>query len=42
MALFLKAERREDGSRTFRVVPGAPEPTSYGQDLYQRIFGASA
>lgn len=38
-AVFLRAEREEDGERTFRIVPGAPLPTSYGQDLYRRIFG---
>jgi hypothetical protein len=39
-ALFLRAERLQDGGRTFRVVPGEPLPTSYGEDLYRRIFGA--
>jgi DNA mismatch repair ATPase MutS len=38
-ALFLRAERRPDGTRTFRVVEGRPLPTSYGADLYERIFG---
>jgi DNA mismatch repair ATPase MutS len=38
-ALFLRAERRPDGERTFRVVPGQPLPTSYGEDVYRRIFG---
>ena len=37
--LFLRAERRGDGTRTHRVLPGAPEPTSYGQDSLARIFG---
>jgi len=36
--LFLRAERRPDGSRTFRLPPGEPLPTSYGQDLYQSVF----
>ncbi len=39
-ALFLRAERLSDGRRTFRLVEGAPLPTSYGEDLYRRIFGA--
>ena len=39
-ALFLRAERLPDGGRTFRLVEGAPLPTSYGEDLYRRIFGA--
>ncbi len=38
-ALFLRAERRSDGRRTFRLVEGEPLPTSYGEDLYRRIFG---
>jgi DNA mismatch repair ATPase MutS len=37
-AAFLRAERLPDGRRTFRVVPGAPLPTSHGQDIYRRIF----
>ena len=40
-ALFLRAERRPDGRRTFKVVAGEPLPTSYGEDSYRRIFGAS-
>jgi DNA mismatch repair ATPase MutS len=40
--LFLRAERTPDGGRTFRIVPGEPLPTSYGEDSYRRIFGASA
>lgn len=38
-ALFLRAERREDGERTFRLIEGEPLPTSYGVDLYRTIFG---
>lgn len=38
-ALFLRAERLADGRRTFRLVEGEPLPTSYGEDLYHRIFG---
>lgn len=41
-ALFLRAERLIDGRRTFRVLAGEPLSTSYGEDLYQRIFGVSA
>jgi hypothetical protein len=37
---FLRAERREDGARTFRIVPGEPRPTSHGEDSYRRIFAA--
>ncbi len=37
-ALFLRAERLADSQRTYRLIEGEPLPTSYGQDLYQRIF----
>ena len=37
--LFLRAERRGDGQRTFRLIAGEPLPTSYGEDSYRRIFG---
>jgi len=40
-ALFLRAERRPDGHRTFRLLEGEPLPTSYGQDLYQQVFGTA-
>lgn len=36
--LFLRAERLPDGQRTFRLVEGEPLPTSFGEDLYRRIF----
>jgi hypothetical protein len=41
-ALFLRAERKEDGTRTFRVLPGEPLPTSFGKDSYRRVFGEKA
>jgi len=36
--LFLRAERLPDGRRTFKVREGDPLETSYGVDLYGRIF----
>ncbi len=39
-AVFLRPERLPDQQRTYRVVPGEPLPTSYGPDLYQRVFGS--
>jgi len=39
-ALFLRAERLDDGTRTFRQVPGKPLPTSHGADVYREVFGA--
>lgn len=41
-AIFLRAERREDGIRTFRLIEAEPLQTSFGEDLYQQIFGADA
>jgi len=36
--LFLRAERGDDGSRTFKLRAAEPLDTSYGKDLYDRIF----
>lgn len=41
-ALYLRAERREDGRRTFKLVEGEPLETSFGEDLYYKIFGQPA
>ncbi len=38
-ALFLRAERQPDGRRTFKLIEGEPLETSYGEDVYQRVFG---
>jgi hypothetical protein len=38
-AIFLRAERRADGARTFRQVEDEPVETSRGEDPYRRIFG---
>ena len=37
-AVFLSAERKEDGERTFRMVEQEPELTSYGLDLYDAVL----
>jgi DNA mismatch repair ATPase MutS len=37
-AIFLRAERQVDGMRTFKLMEGEPLQTSYGEDLYDRIF----
>ncbi len=37
-ALFLRAERLDDGRRTFKIAQGAPLETSYGPDLYREVF----
>jgi DNA mismatch repair ATPase MutS len=36
--LFLRPERTADGTRTFRVVPGEPQTTSHGRDVFDRVF----
>jgi DNA mismatch repair ATPase MutS len=42
-ALFLRAERLLTGTRTFRLCVGEPSQTSYGKDLYEKVFtGESA
>jgi hypothetical protein len=40
--LFLRAGREADGTRTFKVIDGEPLPTSFGEDLYRRIFTAES
>lgn len=37
--LSLCAERRPDGSRSFRLIEGTPLSTSFGEDIYQKVFG---
>lgn len=37
--LFLRAGRRDDGTRTFKIAEGEPLQTSYGPDLYDAVFG---
>ncbi len=39
-ALFLRAERTQEGIRTFKLLEGEPLETSYGEDLYRQIFEA--
>lgn len=39
--LFLRAERRPDGTRTFRLLEGAPLETSFGADVYRGVFGVA-
>lgn len=41
-ALFLRAERETDGTRTFKLKEGEPLQTSFGKDLYDRIFETDA
>lgn len=36
--LFLRAERQDDGGRSFRILPAAPLKTSFGRDIYERVF----
>jgi DNA mismatch repair ATPase MutS len=41
-AKFLRAERQEDGTRTFKIISGEPLRTSYGRDLFEQIFHTPA
>lgn len=38
---FLRAERLENGERTFRIIKGEPIKTAFGEDLYRKIFSDS-
>lgn len=35
---FLQAQRDESGQRSFEILPGKPQTTSFGRDLYRQIF----
>lgn len=37
-AIFLRAERESDAGRTFKLAVAAPLQTSYGLDIYNKIF----
>ncbi|WP_176086690.1 DNA mismatch repair protein MutS [Martelella sp. HB161492] len=41
-AIFLRAERDDEGRRSFRLTEGEPLATSYGADLYDAIFPQDA
>ena len=38
-AIFLRAERIAGGERTFKLVEAEPLQTSFGKDVYQKVFG---
>ena len=40
-SMFLRAVREPDGRRTFKLSEGAPLPTSFGADIYEKIFAAN-
>jgi DNA mismatch repair ATPase MutS len=40
--MFLRAERKPDGTRPFKLIEADPLQTSYGEDLYRTIFSAAA
>ena len=37
-ALYLRAERKPDGTRTFRLIKGEPLTTCFGEDVYRQVF----
>ena len=37
-ALFLRADRLPNGERTFKIVEGEPLKTSFGVDVYNKVF----
>ncbi|MGQ9833554.1 MAG: MutS-related protein [Candidatus Villigracilaceae bacterium] len=38
-AIFLRADRQEHGRRTYKLIEAPPLETSYGMDVYNKIFG---
>lgn len=38
-AIFLRADRKEKGRRTYKLIEAPPLETSYGVDAYNKIFG---
>jgi hypothetical protein len=40
--IFLRADRQGDGVRTFKLREGEPLDTSFGEDLYKKIFPLEA
>ena len=38
-AAFYSAQRLEDGSRTFKILPHAPQQTSFGLELFEEVLG---
>jgi hypothetical protein len=41
LALFLRADRGEDGARSYKITPGRPLPTSYGEDTFRIVFATA-
>ena len=41
-AIFLRAERKSGGRRTFKLFEGEPMPTSFGVDIYKTVFKTSS
>jgi len=37
-AIFLRAERKAGGGRSYKLFEGEPLQTSYGEDLYHKVF----
>jgi len=42
LVAFLQAQRQEDGGRNFKIVAGEPLPTSYAEDILERIGGLTS
>ena len=41
-AAFYSAQRLEDGSRTFKILPHAPQQTSFGLELFEEVLGTAS
>lgn len=40
--IFLRPERDKDGHRNFKLLKGTPLKTSFGIDIYDRVFGTNS
>ncbi len=41
-AIFLRAERKDGGKRTYKLLEGEPLQTSFGEDVYHEVFQEAA
>lgn len=41
-ALFLRAERKSGGRRTYKLFEGQPLQTSFGEDVYKAVFESAS
>jgi DNA mismatch repair ATPase MutS len=37
--IYLRAQRGDDGKRSYKITVSSPQPTSYASDIYLKVFG---